>query len=280
MPEQTFLCLGAGEAATGISDLLVNAMVEAGVEPKRPHAGAAGWSTRRAWWSRAAANSPNTSGLTRTSCAGERLSRRREGIAAHGHHRRRRRPGHVHERSRARDVAHQRTPDHLRAVEPDVEVRVHRAAGLRLVGRPRAVRFGQPVRCGDARRRTSFRATAGQQLVHLPGMSVWRRRRRRHARHRRDVPDRRAHARAVHDAGRPRPGQPLSRRSAPCATCPRRSPSTSRRSPCATGSPRSNGPTTSAKPSARRCTTRAIERGGPVCLERRRRAPYCAPPPT
>ncbi len=32
MPEQTFLCLGAGEAATGISDLLVNAMVEEGAD--------------------------------------------------------------------------------------------------------------------------------------------------------------------------------------------------------------------------------------------------------
>ncbi|MEY2920836.1 MAG: hypothetical protein RL261_2141, partial [Pseudomonadota bacterium] len=32
MAEQTFLCLGAGEAATGISDLLVNAMVEEGVD--------------------------------------------------------------------------------------------------------------------------------------------------------------------------------------------------------------------------------------------------------
>ena len=32
MSEQTFLCLGAGEAATGISDLLVNAMVEEGVD--------------------------------------------------------------------------------------------------------------------------------------------------------------------------------------------------------------------------------------------------------
>ena len=32
MPEQTFLCLGAGEAATGISDLLVNAMVEEGID--------------------------------------------------------------------------------------------------------------------------------------------------------------------------------------------------------------------------------------------------------
>ena len=32
MPEQTFLCLGAGEAATGISDLLVQAMVEDGLD--------------------------------------------------------------------------------------------------------------------------------------------------------------------------------------------------------------------------------------------------------
>ena len=32
MTEQKFLCLGAGEAATGISDLLVNAMVEAGLD--------------------------------------------------------------------------------------------------------------------------------------------------------------------------------------------------------------------------------------------------------
>jgi malate dehydrogenase (oxaloacetate-decarboxylating)(NADP+) len=33
MAEQTFLCLGAGEAATGISDLLVMAMVEDGLAP-------------------------------------------------------------------------------------------------------------------------------------------------------------------------------------------------------------------------------------------------------
>ncbi len=32
MAEQTFLCLGAGEAATGISDLLVNAMIEDGTD--------------------------------------------------------------------------------------------------------------------------------------------------------------------------------------------------------------------------------------------------------
>jgi malate dehydrogenase (oxaloacetate-decarboxylating)(NADP+) len=32
LSEQTFLCLGAGEAATGISDLLVNAMVEDGID--------------------------------------------------------------------------------------------------------------------------------------------------------------------------------------------------------------------------------------------------------
>ena len=33
MPEQTFLCLGAGEAATGISDLLCAAMVDGGLDP-------------------------------------------------------------------------------------------------------------------------------------------------------------------------------------------------------------------------------------------------------
>jgi malate dehydrogenase (oxaloacetate-decarboxylating)(NADP+) len=33
MSEQTFLCLGAGEAATGISDLLVAAMVDDGLDP-------------------------------------------------------------------------------------------------------------------------------------------------------------------------------------------------------------------------------------------------------
>jgi malate dehydrogenase (oxaloacetate-decarboxylating)(NADP+) len=41
MTEQTFLCLGAGEAATGISDLLVSAMVEEGI--------AAAEARRRCW---------------------------------------------------------------------------------------------------------------------------------------------------------------------------------------------------------------------------------------
>jgi malate dehydrogenase (oxaloacetate-decarboxylating)(NADP+) len=38
MSEQTFLCLGAGEAATGISDLLVMAMVEDGLRPEEARA--------------------------------------------------------------------------------------------------------------------------------------------------------------------------------------------------------------------------------------------------
>jgi malate dehydrogenase (oxaloacetate-decarboxylating)(NADP+) len=37
MSEQTFLCLGAGEAATGISDLLAAAMVADGLTPEQAH---------------------------------------------------------------------------------------------------------------------------------------------------------------------------------------------------------------------------------------------------
>ena len=77
-----FLCLGAGEAATGISDLL--AARDGRRRPRRrPQARrAAGWWTRRGWWSRAAAASPSTRSPTRTSTRRCRLPRRREGAAS------------------------------------------------------------------------------------------------------------------------------------------------------------------------------------------------------
>ena len=46
LAKQTFLCLGAGEAATGISDLLVTAMAPLACRSTRPGA-AAGWWTRK-----------------------------------------------------------------------------------------------------------------------------------------------------------------------------------------------------------------------------------------
>ena len=74
----------------------------------------------------------------------------------------------------------QRAADRLRAVQPDVEGRVHRRAGLRVDRRARAVRLRQPVRPGHARRQ-DLRAAAGQQLLHLPGRGPGRDRQPRDA---------------------------------------------------------------------------------------------------
>ena len=50
LADQKFLFLGAGEAATGIADLIVSAMGEEGLASRSTRASAAGSSIRMAWW--------------------------------------------------------------------------------------------------------------------------------------------------------------------------------------------------------------------------------------
>ncbi len=152
---QRFLCLGAGEAAVGISDLLTQAMREDGLaeadargrcslvdskglvtaEPHRPQR----------------AQAP----LRARAPAGRELPRRGEDAQAHRDHRRRRDARRVHARGRRGDGSAERAADRVRAVEPDLEGRVHRRGRVPLERRPRAVRLRQPVRPGRARRATS-----------------------------------------------------------------------------------------------------------------------------
>jgi malate dehydrogenase (oxaloacetate-decarboxylating)(NADP+) len=76
--EQTFLCLGAGEAATGISDLLVAAMVPTGWRKRRPRSRC--WLVdSKGWSSPGAATSPSTRSPTRTSTRRSGTSSARSG---------------------------------------------------------------------------------------------------------------------------------------------------------------------------------------------------------
>ncbi len=145
MSEQTFLCLGAGEAATGISDLLVNAMIEDGIDAAAARA--------RCWM-------VDSKGLVVAS-RGELAEHKRPYAHAHapvsdfigavqvaaadGHHRRGRRAGHIQRRRGARDVAHQRATrsfSHCRTRPRRPNARRSRPTHGRTAARslPRAVR--------------------------------------------------------------------------------------------------------------------------------------------
>ena len=186
-----------------------------------------------------------------------RFRRRGGGAQAHRDHRRGGGRRHLHPGGHRGDGAPQPAADRVRAVEPDLEGGMHRRAGVPLVRRPGAVRLRQPVRPGDARR-PRVRAAPGQQLLHLPGRRPGRDREPLAARHRRDVPRRRAHPRPPDDESGSRAGQPLPRAAAVSATFPRTSPPPWPRSPTCAASPRSASRRTSSPTSARRCTTRSI----------------------
>ena len=163
----------------------------------------------RAWSSRAAPASPSTSCPTRTTTRRSRdflgAVKALKPTAIIGVARSRR---HVHAGSGRGDVAAQRAADRLRAVEPDLEGRVHGRAGLRVDRRARALRVGQPVRPGHATTagpscrgrattRTSSPASGSASIAVA-----------RDARHRRDV-----HGGGAH-AGRAGDARPTSRRAA------------------------------------------------------------------
>ena len=193
LTDQKLLFLGAGEAATGIADLVVSAMVAQGC----PEADA----RRRNWL-------VDSRGLVvkgRTDLVEHKLPYAHEhapigdfltairtlkptaiiGVAAVG--------GTFTPRGAGGHGGAQRAADRVRALQPDLEGGMHRRGGLPPHRRARAVRLRQPVRSGEARRQ-DLRAAPGEQLLHLPGRRARRDRERRAARHRRDVHERRPHA--------------------------------------------------------------------------------------
>ena len=168
MSEQTFLCLGAGEAATGISDLLVAAMRADGLSESEARGALLAGRLQGAGRRRAHGPCRTQEAVRASACAGRRLPRGCQGTEADRDHRRQRHAEHVHPRGDRDDDAAERASDRLRAVQSDLARGVHGRAGLPVVGRQGAVRLGQPVRRSHLQR-PSLRAAAGQQLLHLPG---------------------------------------------------------------------------------------------------------------
>ncbi len=210
LDRQRVLFLGAGEAATGIADLVVAALVAGGADPAQ---------ARRSCWLF------DSKGLVVASRLGELAEHKVP--YAHEHapqadfvaairatraDRRDRRGGEsrrIHAGRGRGDVRPQSPADHLRALESDVEVGVHRRAGVRVERRQGAVRLRQPVRSGHDRN-ADLGPAPRQQLLHLPRRRPRCDRRAFTPGHRRDVPRRSDGVGRAGDAAGPGSGEPLS----------------------------------------------------------------------
>ena len=181
--EQTLLFQGAGEAATGIADLVVEAMVAKGMTEAKARARCWLFDSHglviKARTDLAAHKQPyaHDHAPARTLVDAVKALRPTAiiGVAAVG--------GAFTEEVVSTMAVAERAADRLRAVEPDVEIRMHGDAGVSLVRWTRAFRVWLTVRSSDAGR-SNLRAAAGQQFVHLSRRWPGRHRLRREPRHR------------------------------------------------------------------------------------------------
>ena len=165
--DQKLLFLGAGEAGVGIGDLIASAMVDEGATLEEAR--------RRCWF-------VDTQGLvvkSRSGLAEHKLRFAHDGPAAPdflsaiqaleptaiiGVSTQARAFGQPDRRGHEPP---QRPAGHLRALQPDLEVGVHRRGGLPLVEREGHLRQRQPVPALRGERQ-DLRLRPGEQLLHLP----------------------------------------------------------------------------------------------------------------